>query len=198
MMGLLSKIRALRRDTRGVTAVEFGFIALPMSLMILPPIDLGYRMYAQSVMQGVLVRAARLSYTGNYSNSQIDAVVNNELAEFKKNATVTITRQNYQKFGGIGVPEKITSDTAPVGSYNIGDCYDDTNGNGVWDAEQGKDGQGGADDVVLYKVQLTFPRVIPMTGLLGFPANETLKSSTIVKNQPYAAATQWVATNRCT
>jgi Flp pilus assembly protein TadG len=197
-MGMLAKLRAFRRDRRGVTAVEFGFIALPMSLMILPPIDLGYRVYGQSVLQGVLVRAARLSTTGNYSNSQIDAVVHNELAEFKNNATVTITRQSYQKFGGVGASEKITSDTAPVGSYNVGDCYDDTNGNGSWDADQGRAGQGGAEDVVLYQVTLTFPRIIPMTGLLGFPSNETLKSSIIIKNQPYAAATQYPIVNRCT
>ncbi len=197
-MGAFALLKRLRGDRSGAAAVEFGFVALPMSLMILPPIDLGYRAYAQSVLQGVLVRAARLSTTGSYSNSQIDAIVNNELTEFKKNATVTISRKNYQTFSGIGKPEKITSDTAPLGVYNVGDCYNDTNGNGQWDADSGKDGQGGADDVVFYQVTLTFPRIIPMTGLLGFPANETLKSSVIVRNQPYAASTQWAVVNRCT
>ncbi len=197
-MGALAFFRRLRANRSGSAAVEFGFVALPMSLLILPPIDLGYRAYAQSVLQGVLVRAARNSTTGSFSNSQIDAMVNNELTEFKKNATVTVTRKNYASFSGVGKPEKITSDTAPIGSYNVGDCYNDTNGNGQWDADQGKAGQGGADDVVFYEVKIVFPRIIPMTGLLGFPANETLKSSTIVRNQPYAASTQWAVVNRCT
>jgi hypothetical protein len=196
-MGAFALFKRLRSDKGGAAAVEFGFVALPMSLLILPPIDLGYRAYAQSVLQGVLVRAARLSTTGSYSNSQLDTVVNRELTEFKKNATVTITRRNYATFSGVGKPEKITADTAPLGTYNSGDCYNDTNANGMWDADQGKAGQGGADDIVYYEVRLTFPRIIPLTGLLGFPANETLKSSTIVRNQPYAAATQWPVVNRC-
>lgn len=197
-MGAFALLKRLRGDKGGSAAVEFGFVALPMSLLILPPLDLGYRAYCQSVLQGVLVRAARLSTTGSYSNSQIDALVNNELTEFKKNATVTITRKNYASFSGVGKPEKITSDTAPIGTYNVGDCYNDTNANNQWDADQGKAGQGGADDVVFYEVKITFPRLIPMTGLLGFPSNETLKSSTIVRNQPYAASTQWAVVNRCT
>jgi len=194
MIGLLRK---LRRDKRGNAIIEFALVALPMSLMILPPIDIGYRMYAQAVLQGVLVRASRLSTTGNYTNNDIDAIVNRELTEFKRGATVTITRTNYQNFSGVGKPEKITSDTAPIGTYNVGDCYNDTNGNNVWDADGGKSGQGGADDVVYFTVTLTFPRIIPLTGLLGFPSNETIKSSAVVRNQPYAAATQWVVSNRC-
>jgi Flp pilus assembly protein TadG len=197
-MGAFSLLKRLRADKGGAAAVEFGFVALPMSLLILPPIDLGYRAYCQSVLQGVLVRAARLSTTGSYSNSQIDDLVNRELGDFKKNATVTIVRKNYASFSGVGKPEKITSDTAPLGTYNVGDCYNDTNNNGTWDADQGKAGQGSADDVVFYQVTITFPRIIPMTGLLGFPSNETLKSSTIVRNQPYAAASQWPVVNRCT
>ncbi len=198
MMGAFALLKRLRSNRSGSAAVEFGFVALPMSLLILPPIDLGYRSYAQSVLQGVLVRAARLSTTGGYSNSQIDAVVTNELTEFKKNATITITRKNYASFSGVGKPEKITSDTAPLGTYNVGDCYNDTNANGQWDADQGKDGQGGADDVVFYQITMTYPRIIPMTGLLGFSSNDTLKSSIIVRNQPYAASSQWAVVNRCT
>jgi len=197
-MGALALFKRLRAHKGGSAAVEFGFVALPMSLLILPPIDLGYRAYCQSVLQGVLVRAARNSTTGSYTNVQIDAIVNKELDDFKKNATVTITRKNYANFSGVGKPEKITSDIAPIGTYNVGDCYNDSNGNGQWDADQGKNGQGGADDVVYYQVQISFPRIIPMTGLLGFPANETIKSATIVRNQPYAASTQWAVVNRCT
>lgn len=196
-MGRLAFLERLGGDRRGAAATEFALVALPMSLLILPPIDLGYRAYGQSVLQGALVKAARLSTTGSYSNSQIDDIVNKDLKEFKNGATVTITRKSYANFSGVGKPEKITSDTAPVGTYNVGDCYIDQNGNGQWDAEQGKDGQGGADDVIYYEVSLTFPRVIPLSTLLGFPANETLKSSTIVRNQPYAASTQWAPVTRC-
>ncbi len=197
-MRMHALLKRLRRDRRGAAAVEFAMVALPMSLLILPPIDFGYRAYVQSVMQGVLAKAARLSTTGSYSNSQVDAIVTKELQEFKNNATITITRKSYQNFSNVGKPEKITSDTAPVGTYNTGDCYNDTNANGQWDADSGKDGQGGADDIVLYEVTVSFPRIIPLTGLLGFASTETLKSSIVVRNQPYAASSQWAVVNRCT
>ena len=190
-------LRRLRDNVRGNTLVEFGFIALPMSLLILPPLDLGYRMYAQSVLQGVLVRAARASTTGTYTNNDIDQMVNRELTTFKNGATLTITRTAYQTFSGVGKPEKITNDTAPLGTYNVGDCYVDQNNNGQWDADGGKSGQGGADDVVYYKVVMTFPRIIPMMGLMGWGSTETIKSTALVKNQPYAASAVWVAPTRC-
>ncbi|MDB5701512.1 MAG: hypothetical protein JWL66_1711 [Sphingomonadales bacterium] len=186
-------------DCRGITVVEFGLIAVPMCLMILPPIDLAYNAYVQSIIQGSLVKAARLSTTGQYTNTQIDQVVRDQLGEFDRNATITITRTSYPNFSAVSSPERIITDTAPIGTYNIGDCYIDQNNNGQWDSDMGKAGEAGSpDDAVLFKVTMTYAHIIPMTALLGFSANQTITSSTIVQNQPYAATAVWVAPTRCT
>jgi len=86
----------------------------------------------------------------------------------------------------VGKPEKITTDTAPLGSYNSGDCYEDANGNGSYDMALGSDGLGGADDIVYYEVTVSMPRIFPMAKMLGWSATQSTKATTIVRNQPWA------------
>src|SRR3546814_9939114 len=60
----------------------------------------------------------------------------------------------------------------------------DTNGNGVQDPapddcweDGGKQGNGGADDVVQYTVSMQFNRVLPVWKMLGQPQSTTLTRS---------------------
>ena len=67
-----------------------------------------------------------------------------------------------------------------------GDCYEDANGNGNYDTDAGKTGNGGADDVVLYTANISAPRILPLDGFLpgvGSTIDYTLE--TAVRNQPY-------------
>ena len=52
-------MRTLRRDARGVTLLEFGFVAPPLMLTIMAIGDLGYQAYWHAVARGVLEKAAR-------------------------------------------------------------------------------------------------------------------------------------------
>src|SRR3546814_20182080 len=76
----------------------------------------------------------------------------------------------------------------------------DTNGNGVQDPapddcweDGGKQGNGGADDVVQYTVSMQFNRVLPVWKMLGQPQSTTLTSSTLLRNQPFAAGGEVLA-----
>lgn len=182
-------IRRRLRDTRGVTVVEFALIAPSLCMTLLAFTDFGYRSYVDSVLQGALLQAARSATVGDKTGDQIDQQVKDSLKAFSSGATVTIVKKSYEEFSGVKKPEKITQDTAPVGSYNKGDCFEDANGNGTYDLDQGKGGLGGAEDIVDYEVTMTYPRLVPLSGFLGLSNSQTLTESTVLRNQPYAART---------
>ena len=179
--------RRIARDERGVTLVEFAAILPVLCMLLLGIFELGYRSYAASVLQGALHEAARMATVGGVTQAQIDERVRTRLRPFSSNATITIDTQSYQDFASVRQPERITQDTAPLGQYNVGDCYEDTNANNRWDADRGTAGTGNADDIVRYEVTLAYRRVFPIGGFLGWSDTETIRSNTVLRNQPYAA-----------
>jgi hypothetical protein len=94
---------------------------------------------------------------------------------------------NYYDFSGIGNPEKLMTDVNGNGQYDAadGDCFSDLNENGKYDTDTGRDGLGGANDVVFYQARIVMPRLLPVAQMLGFPANYDMTVSTAVRNQPY-------------
>jgi len=196
MIRLRPLLHRLRRDRRGATILEFALVILPFMMILMGVFDFAYRGYVSSIVEGTVNRAARLATVGNKTATQIDDFVTNELRHFSPSATITITKKNYYQFSGVGKAEKLTSDSAPIGSWNTGDCYEDLNNNGKWDVVAGRDGLGGSDDVVYYQVDYTFPRVMPTGGLFGWSATQTVSARTIMRNQPYGI--QAVPTVKCT
>lgn len=183
----------LIRNEQGAALVEFAFVAPIFLTMLMAGLDLGYRQYLQSVIAGTVEAVARQSAVGGMTTAQVDtAIVTNvkmilPASVRNSSSAITITKKSYDNFSSIGNPEKITSDTAPVGTYNVGDCYEDANRNNIFDATGGSTGIGGAEDVIYYQVNVQFPRLFPMAGLLGWNVNQTASVKTIVRNQPYGA-----------
>jgi len=180
-------------DDRGVSAVEFGILSIPLCICLFGLLDLGYTMYVRSVLQGALNDVARQATvetpgfggTGTV-DQQIDAAIKARMAKLVSNGTYTITKSSYYDFNAVGKPEKLITDVNGNGKYDPGDCWQDDNGNGVYDTDAGKSGIGGADDVVLYSVTLAMPRILPMATLIGLPATQTINVKTTVRNQPFA------------
>ena len=50
----------------------------------------------------------------------------------------------------------------------------------------------------MYTASVTYPRLFPMYGLLGWTQNETISASTTLRNQPYGTQTTHTVTARCT
>lgn len=188
-MTRLRKWLRVAADRRGVAVVELAMVAPAMCLTLLAFTDFGYRIYVESQLQGALQEAARMATVGDKTGAQIDAKLNGNLAVFSSGATVVIDKKAYSEFSGVGKPEKITGDTVPLNQYNPGDCFEDANPNGVYDADRGRGGLGSPEDVVNYSVTMTFPRMVPLGGFLGLPDTQTIKASTVLRNQPYAART---------
>ncbi len=190
----LGLLRRLRRDSKAVTIIEFAMVAPVMLLLLLGLFDLGYRAYAASVLQGSLHDAARMATVGGFSMPQIDARVRTRLSNFATRSTVTTAAASYYEFSGVSQPEKVVGDTVPLNSYNAGDCFEDVNGNNAYDTDRGRSGTGNADDIVRYRVTISFPRIFPLGYLMGWPSTQTLTQETVLRNQPFAGRN--MSTNR--
>ncbi len=193
----LARLLAALRDRRGVTVVEFAIVTPVMLTLIMGIGDMLYQAYAQSLLNGSLQKAARDSgiQGGDTQSATIDGKVIGVLSSIIKNpvqscattptsATWCSTRESYDTFTEVA-PEPFT-DTNGNGVRDPGECYTDVNGNGTWDADPGLSGQGGAGSIALYKMRVTYPRLFPVFGLLGWSKVATISATTLLKNQPYA------------
>lgn len=207
---MIGRLRALASDRRGATLIEFAMILPVMMMLIMGLSDLLFQSYAQAVLTGETQKAGRdAGIEGSAATgSALDAKVVSRMAPLLKNLTKSCTtgavtspawcstRKNYDTFEAMA-PEPFT-DTDNDGLRDAGECYTDMNGNRTWDADPGLSGQGGASAVTAYTIQIRFPRTFPVAGLLGWSATQTIRASTVLKNQPYATQTTTTPVTVCT
>ncbi len=193
-------LRALRDDSSGATIVEFAMIAPVLLLTVMGLFDMGHSMYISSILHGAIQKAARDSTIEGATNSEvaIDARVTAAVHRVVKNASPPVfTRKIYSNFTDVNQPEDF-DDIDGNGSCNGGETFEDANGNGVWDADKGMMGFGGARDAVIYSVSVTYPRVFPVAALIGLPSTNTLVTDTVLRNQPFAGSSAiTVTTGTC-
>lgn len=200
----LRRVRPLVRDRRGVTVVEFGFVAPVLCLFLVGAMDMTHTLYMTTVLQGALQKAARDAAleTGS-SQAQRDAIddrVKGQIQQLNHRlldpGAITITRRFYRTFTKAGqkTPEEF-DDANRDGICNPGELFEDVNGNGVRDADGGDAGQGGAKDAVLYTVALKYDRLLPVANFVPVMSRQVqLSASTILQNQPYADQGNYAAT----
>ncbi|HEV7312121.1 TadE/TadG family type IV pilus assembly protein [Sphingopyxis sp.] len=187
---LTNLARRLRGHQRGTAITEFALTAPLFLLLLMGIFDYSWQFYARQVLQGAVAKAARDSTLEGNAASQ--AVLDEKVRTAVKNvfgkATVTFTRQTYDSFDAVGKPEPF-KDKNGNNQYDAGECFEDINANGSWDADRGRAGNGGADDIVLYTASMEFNRILPVWSMLGQPQKTILKQSTVLRNQPYNAGT---------
>lgn len=188
-----AKPTRLASDNRGNTAIEFAIVAPVMVLMMMGLGDLLHQTYTQSILNGAIQKAGRDSSIQGGANqtAALDEKVMAMVRRVAGDATYTSSRKSYSTFSRVG-PEPFTDASPFNGVRDPGECFDDINGNGSWDADPGKTGQGGANDVTVYKIIVTYTRVFPVAKMLGQSDTQTISAQTLLKNQPYAS--QVVAT----
>lgn len=192
-------IGAPARDDSGATLVEFALIAPVLVLTLLGVFEMGYNFYVQANLQGSVQKAARsATLEGSASiEEQIDANVTRAVRAIVPNATITFTRDSYSSFSEVGQPEDFT-DINDDGICNDGEPFEDANGNGMWDRDRGKQGFGGARDVVLYTVHISYPRAFAMGQLLGLGDKVNFDAQTVLRNQPWDRQDTSVSMENCT
>ncbi len=198
MILLRRNFTRLGRDESGATLVEFAFIALPMCLMLVGGLDLGYQSYTRSVMQGALNDAARKAAVqnpefgseGDTVEEQVENRIRDIVGSVAMNATITVTQRSFFEFSDIGNPEKLMTDVNGNGEFDEadGDCWEDANLNGDYDTDAGRDGRGGSNDVVFYTANISMPRLLPLHSFIDVPPTIDMTLEAAVRNQPYGNA----------
>ena len=190
-------LRHLAADARGVTIVEFAIVAPVLILMLVGGFDLAHQSYVRSVLQGALNDAARRAAVedpafvaaGDTLEERVANLIIAQVGPTAPGAEIVIEQSNFYDFSGIGNPEKLMTDVDGNGQYDEsdGDCFADLDEDGEYDADTGRDGVGGANDVVFYEATLTMPRLVPLQGFLGVSPEYDLRADTAIRNQPYQA-----------
>lgn len=186
--------KALKPDKRGVTAVEFALVAPILVAAIIGGLDLGYQAYLRSALQGALNDAARtgslespdLNCVGETTEEQIACAVKKVANTVARKAEYDFKIYSYYDSTVVGRGEKLVTDYNYNGQYDEDDCFQDMNENGSFDAVSGREGIGGADDVVFYVVKVDMPRLLPVHSLLGWSEKYGITATTAVRNQPFS------------
>lgn len=187
MIGRPSLFRRLRRNERGIAITEFALTA-PLFLLVLMGIfDYCWQMYAQQVLQGAVAKAGRdatlESYTNVSSQTALDGMVRTQVQKVFKNAQVTFRRRAFDDYSKIKPTRWVDLNMNGIQDLPPDDCWEDG----------GKEGNGGADDIVLYTVSMRFNRVLPVWTMLGQSQSTTLTSTTVLRNQPFANGSEIAA-----
>lgn len=191
-------LNALLRDNRGAAIIEFAIVSPVFLIVIMGFGELSYQAYVRAVLTGAMQKAGRDSTIqgAGARSDELDQKVIAMVRTVAKNGTFSWTRKNYAQFGNIA-PEAFI-DANANGIRDPGECFSDINANGIWDADPGKSGQGGAGDVAVYSVTVTYPRLFPVGAWLGWSGNQSLTATTTLKNQPYASQATTAVAKICT
>ncbi len=188
---IVDHLNRLIRQTRGVTAIEFAFVAPVVLLLVCGTIEIGHMMFARMVLDGAVVEAARQA-TASLETSESQRVqimrgaIQKAMAPFPlaEGQTLDITTVVYKDFNSAS-PEVYTDSNANH-IYDLGEPYVDRNKNGQWDATVPISGStiGGPGDVVSYTAR--FPKrilILPIARMIGLTTSIPLSATTVVRNE---------------
>lgn len=179
----------------GVSILEFALIAPVVMAMMLGTLDIGHSLFVRATLDGAVQDAARSSsLEGATSLTQqdlIDERVESTIRELAPDATIKVSRRYYKTFStaALARAEEVIEQSPGNLKCDRGESFMDANRNGVWDADGGSDGQGGAKDIVIITFKVSYPRLFPLAALLGWSTNVEMQSDSILANQPYGDQT---------
>ncbi|WP_245647706.1 TadE/TadG family type IV pilus assembly protein [Novosphingobium lentum] len=175
----------LARDARGAAALEFALVAPLFFTLIFGIFDMGQVVYGKAVLDGAVQQAARDNSLESANTTAADAFVKKIVGPVLPGVTLASTRSSYYDFNDILRPEKY-NDANKDGKCDNGEAYTDENGDGHWNADVGKSDNGGANDVVVYKVVATFKPLFSIPFLPNKWTTQRVSAVAVKKNQPFA------------
>lgn len=183
--GSAQSLRHIAVDADGAAAMEFGLVAPVFLMMLIALFDLGQLAYTRSVLNGAVQVAARESALETGDTVAADAKVAEMVDFVAPDAIISSTRVSYYDFADVGRPEA-WNDEDSSGTCDNDEPFSDENGNGLWDDDIGKSGNGGAGDVVIYTVKVAYEPLFAMPLMPYENGRRVIQSSAVKKNQPFA------------
>jgi hypothetical protein len=109
---------ALARDDSGAALVEFSLVLVPLLIVVLGFMELGYQSYVRSVLQGSLNDVARVASVENPSlgdsslplETRIQNRVKARMSPLVRTGTYDFDISNYKDFASVGRPEALVTD----------------------------------------------------------------------------------------
>lgn len=171
--------RALARDQRGATIVEFALVAAPFVALILAVIQTSTVFFSQQALESSAERTARQLMTGSAQTSgmtqpNFKATACNNLPSFMKCANLMIDVQNANDFASV---DTSTPTLTYDGSGNVTNSWKFTPGN--------------AGSIVIMRMMYQLPVV---SGPLGFDLSNMgsgrrlLIATSVFKTEPYGGS----------
>jgi hypothetical protein len=184
-------LKNIAKSDSGIAAVEFAVIAPVFLSLVFGAMELGYEAMVRGTAQGALQEAAREGTLQNATPAAIEIQARDRLAGMVPPSGISVTARNFRKLSRSSTAEIITKDVAPLGGPpGEGDCFEDLQTNGVYDANiTGANGLGEADDMLRITMNITFNRLTPVAPLFGLGSYKTMSISTVTQREPFAEAT---------
>lgn len=173
---------------KGAAAVEFAIAGALVVVSVIAIIEILTILFLNVLIEGGVREAARFGITGNDGpqgrQQAIMRIIEKNTLGLVNMDTVTISTLVYNSFEEIGKPEDFIDGPPYNGTYDEGESFTDSNGNGMWDSDKGTPGLGAENDIVLYVIEYDWPF---MTGIINSAAGREVKlrSAVPVKNEPY-------------
>jgi len=172
--------RSFARDQRGVTAVEFGILALPFFTLIFAVIETAMMFFAQQVLDSAVEDASRMVRTGQAQTQGFDiAAFRNYLCGYTFGlfncSNIVITVQPIASFSS-------TSTTTPVETCDLTTC--------TWSTSSSFDG-GSSRNIIQVSAYYRWPLtiVLPYFNLKNQPDNYRLISAIrVFRNEPFSSS----------
>jgi hypothetical protein len=183
--------KTISKSETGIAAVEFAVIAPVFLSLVFGAMELGYEAMIRGTAQGAMQEAAREGTLQNATAAAIELQARDRLAGMVPPSGISVSAKNFRKLSHSSTAEKITKDVSPLGGPpGAGDCFEDMQTNGVYDANMsGLNGLGEADDMIRVTMNITFNRLTPVAPLFGLGSYKTMSISTVTQREPFADAT---------
>lgn len=178
----------------GASAIEFALIAPIYTILLLVIIEVGLMLIVQNALDAGAREAARFAVTGGASPglNRDDAIrrkVLDTVEDFGgglvNRGLVRIRVAAYDEIENINRPEPFI-DSNNNGEFDLGEFFEDKNGNGIWDEDQGATNSFGlGGEAVNYIIEYDWQTVLTTFGINGVV---TLKGLSSAVNEDFPAA----------
>ncbi len=197
----------LRRDTRGVTAVEFALVLPIVLFMIFGTMQLCYIAFVQNRMEAAVREGARLAITGDpgtFTNREdlVTDYITNVMNSYAHVATpapsVKIeTAPTFSAYASAPPLEPLVTDVNGNGICDPADhdTYLDYDGDGTRNTIHSIPGAGKPNEIVRYTASFGLKTFMPFIGLLfGTDGHVMITARTIARNEQFGNLTSLVPT----